>query len=160
MKHNDLADETTATIDSDRFPCRSLDGVVIGILLGFSPDGSPLVAFSGNPGEQALAARFTTRPDASDLGCEVALLFEGGDPQRPVLIGVVRRPERRDAREMTIATVDRQQLVLSAEQEVVLRCGRASITLTRAGKVLIKGDYVSSRSSGTQRLCGASIEFT
>ena len=34
----------------------------------------------------------------------------------------------------------------------MLRCGKASITLTRAGKVLFHGTYVSNRSSGVLRL--------
>jgi hypothetical protein len=40
-----------------------------------------------------------------------------------------------------------------------LQCGKASITLTRAGKVLINGAYVSSRSSGVNRLKGGSIQL-
>ena len=43
--------------------------------------------------------------------------------------------------------------------QIVLRCGEASITLTRAGKVLIRGAYVLSRSSGTNRIQGGSVEI-
>jgi len=49
--------------------------------------------------------------------------------------------------------------VLKAKQEIVLECGRASITLTSAGKVLIRGAYLSSRSSGVHRIKGASVEI-
>ena len=55
--------------------------------------------------------------------------------------------------------LDGQQLVLSAEQEIVLRCGEASITLTRAGKVLIRGAYLLSRSSGVNRIKGGSVQI-
>jgi hypothetical protein len=41
--------------------------------------------------------------------------------------------------------------VIEAEREVVLRCGDASITLTRAGQVIIQGSYIVSRSSGSQQ---------
>ncbi len=37
------------------------------------------------------------------------------------------------------ATADGERLVLTAEKEIVLECGKASITLTRAGKILIRG---------------------
>ncbi len=45
-------------------------------------------------------------------------------------------------------------MLVSAKDELVLRCGKASITLTRAGKVLIQGSYVSSRSTGVNRVKG------
>ena len=46
---------------------------------------------------------------------------------------------------------DGQRLVVSAKEQIVLKCGKASITLTKAGKVLIQGAYVLSRSSGVNR---------
>jgi hypothetical protein len=49
--------------------------------------------------------------------------------------------------------------VLSAEREIVLHCGDASITLTRAGKVIIKGRYLISRSSGYNKVKGAAVEI-
>lgn len=48
---------------------------------------------------------------------------------------------------------------ISAPQELVLECGRASIVLTRAGKVLIRGAYVASRSTGLQRITGAAVQI-
>jgi hypothetical protein len=47
--------------------------------------------------------------------------------------------------------------VLSAEREIVLRCGAASITLTRAGKILINGSYILSRSTGYNKIKGAAV---
>jgi len=54
---------------------------------------------------------------------------------------------------------DGRRLVVKARDKLVLRCGQASITLTRAGKVLIDGTYVSSRATGTNRVKGASIQL-
>jgi hypothetical protein len=42
---------------------------------------------------------------------------------------------------------------------MVLRCGKASITLTRAGKVLIQGSYVLSRSTGVNRVKGGAVQI-
>ena len=39
------------------------------------------------------------------------------------------------------------------------RSPEASITLTRAGKVLIQGSYVSSRSTGVNRIKGGSVQL-
>ena len=50
-------------------------------------------------------------------------------------------------------------LVLSAEQEIVLHCGDASVTLTKAGKIILRGAYLLSRSSGVNRIKGASVQI-
>ena len=50
-------------------------------------------------------------------------------------------------------------MIVSAKEQLVLRCGKASITLTKAGKVLIEGSYVSSRSTGVNRVKGGSIQL-
>jgi len=140
-------------------PARRFDGVVIGILLGFDPEGAPLVAFPGNPSDTAVPARAMTNPDTDDAGREVALLFEGADPTRPLLLGVLQRPQTHPARPIAQASCDGDRLVLRADREIVLECGRACITLTRAGKVIIQGAYISSGSSGMHRIKGASIEI-
>jgi hypothetical protein len=57
------------------------------------------------------------------------------------------------------AEVDGERLVFTAKKEIVLRCGKASITLTRAGKVLIRGIYLLSRSSGVNRIKGGSVQI-
>jgi hypothetical protein len=48
---------------------------------------------------------------------------------------------------------------MTAREQLVLRCGAASITLTRDGKVLIQGAYVSHRSSGVMRIKGGSVQI-
>jgi hypothetical protein len=57
------------------------------------------------------------------------------------------------------ARVDGRKVVLSGDEEVTLRCGKASLTLTAAGKVLIKGEYVLSRSSGVNRIKGGAVQI-
>jgi len=140
----------------------SFSGVVIGLLVGFNNEQVPLVAFPGNPEETAIEARSTTVLRSDDVGKEVALLFEGGDPKYPILIGPIRHPVKaKDTpqRDPTTAEIDGERIVFSAEKEIVLKCGKASITLTKAGKVLIRGAYLLSRSSGTNRIKGGSVSI-
>jgi uncharacterized protein (DUF2345 family) len=53
--------------------------------------------------------------------------------------------------------VDDKRIEIEGQDEVVLRCGKASITLRRNGRVVIRGTYVESRSSGTNRIKGGSV---
>jgi len=57
------------------------------------------------------------------------------------------------------ARVDGKKVLIVGEEEVTLKCGKASITLTAAGKVLIKGEYVLSRSSGVNRIKGGAVQI-
>jgi len=55
--------------------------------------------------------------------------------------------------------VDDDRLVIEAKREIVIRCGESSITLTRSGKILIRGRHIVSRSSGANLIRGATIEM-
>jgi hypothetical protein len=57
------------------------------------------------------------------------------------------------------AEIDGERLELKSEREIVLRCGKASITLTRDGKILIRGTYLLNRSVGTNRIQGGSVQI-
>jgi len=134
-----------------------VDGVVIGVLLDVPRADAPVVAFPGCPEEAGLAARTTTPLSREDIGAQVALMFEAGDLARPLVIGRIRRlPETVTP---AVAHLDGERLEFTAKQEIVLRCGKASITLTRAGKVIIRGTYLSSRSSGVNRIKGGSVQI-
>jgi hypothetical protein len=141
---------------------RRIDGVVIGILVGLDDSAKPLVAFPGNPQETGMVARSTTVLSRDDIGREIALLFEGGDPNQPLIIGRIQHPEeiiQEQEKKSPVAELDAERIVLSAGKEIVLKCGKASITLTRAGKILLRGAYLLSRSSGVNRIKGGSVQI-
>ncbi len=136
-------------------------GLVLGTLCGFGPGGEPLVSFPGGPGGGPLPARSTTPLAPADLGAQVVLGFENGEPDRPLVVGRLWNPAPAPAPKAGGVDVqaDGQRVVVSAEQEVVLRCGEASITLTRAGKIILRGTYLLSRSSGVNRIKGGSVQI-
>jgi len=135
-------------------------GMVIGELLAIV-EGMPLVAL---PGATTSAAKALSLVDlhGAHIGMRVALMFDGGDRDRPIVIGVLRGQAAWPL-EAQLAQVevdaDGQRMVVSAKEQIVLRCGRASITLTKAGKVLIEGSYVLSRSTGVNRIKGGSVQL-
>ena len=136
--------------------------VCIGVLRGFDLLERPLVA--GVPGlpHELVATRSTIALTHRMIGADVTLASHNGDWSRPIILGVVLddplRPAAAVAAE-TAAQVDDERLVFEAQREVVLKCGEASITLTRAGKVLIKGRYILSRASGYNKIKGAAIDI-
>jgi hypothetical protein len=131
------------------------DGPAVGVLAGFDERGVPLVLYPGAPGGRPVPARSVVALSAGAVGREAVLLFEQGDPARPLVMGLVEVPRPGPAR----VELDGERLVLTAEREITLRCGEASITLTSAGKVLIHGSYVLSRSSGLNRIKGGAVQI-
>jgi hypothetical protein len=140
-----------------------IHGVRIGTLVGLTDDGcTPLVMYSGQPGSAALPARATLDLHGAHIGRDVVLMFEDSDPRRPVLLGCLTQKPAWPLTErpgQVEVDADGERLVVNAKEELVLRCGKASITLTKAGKVLIHGAYVSSRSSGVNRIKGGSVQL-
>lgn len=138
-------------------------GVVIGELIGLTNEGrTPLVLYPGQPGTAALPARTVVDLHGPHIGKSVVLTFEGADPRKPIISGVLREgdgwplPEQPGQVEVD---ADGERLIVSAKEQIVIRCGKASITLTKAGKVLIQGAYVLSRSSGVNRIKGGSVQL-
>ena len=148
----------------------SLPEVTVGRLVGIDDRGMPMIDYPGNPAGIPLGAMCTARFDKSSIGRNAALLFADGDPAKPLIVGLIHSPLD-DIVEVTElenqafgspdldvrADVDR--VVLQADREIVLKCGKASITLTRAGKILLRGAYLLSRSSGVNRIKGGSVQL-
>ena len=133
-----------------------IDGVAIGLLIGFHA-GAPLVVFVGNPRETAIAARSLAELDASAIGSEVALLFEDGNPTRPLVVGRIVDPARKNGDLKVIR--DGESVVITGEERVELRCGLASIILEKNGRVSIRGSQLTSHASGTNRIRGGAVHL-
>jgi uncharacterized protein DUF6484 len=140
-----------------------IDGVRLGTVVGFANAGvTPLVTYPEQPASAAQPARATVGLDAAHIGKSVVMMFEDGDPARPIIVGcLVESNDRNVAGSLDHVEVeaDGQRVVVSATDRIVLRCGKASITLTKEGKVVIQGAYVSNQSSGVLRLKGGSVQI-
>ena len=145
-------------------PATVLHGAATARFHGVDLEDRPLVVGLPDLPHEIVPARTTVRLLRSQIGSSVVLLFEGGEVRRPIIVGVLQ--ERGAAQDPASAPeqlvsiqADDDRFVVSAEREIVLRCGDASITLTRAGKVLIKGTYILSRSSGYNKIKGAAVDI-
>jgi hypothetical protein len=135
---------------------------VVGELVALADDGcTPLVIDPSRP-QAVLRARSCVDLHGAHIGRPVVLAFESGDPARPIVMGVLTGPSGTPSQALSrVVEVSREgeRLVVSASGQLVLRCGKASITLTQAGKVLIEGAFVLSRSTGVNRIKGGSVQL-
>jgi hypothetical protein len=143
----------------------------VGRIVGTVESGMVLVKHSGYA---SVPARWITSLDTDELsrfktvGSEVLLVFEGGNPERPIIVGVIHDPlDYLVSMEMGPASserpkevvIDGQRVTIEAKEEIVLKCGEGSITLRKDGKIVIKGTHLLSRSSGPNRVKGGSVQI-
>ncbi|AJD45437.1 hypothetical protein C9413_27450 [Rhizobium sp. SEMIA 4085] len=133
-----------------------IEGVVIGVLLGFEA-GAPLVVFPGNPRDTALPARSLADLTSAMIGAEVALLFEGGDATRPLIVGRIVEPARKSSTPNVIR--DGERVRITGEERIELRCGKATIIMEKDGHITIRGTYVTSHASAANRIRGGSVNL-
>jgi hypothetical protein len=155
--------------------------IVIGRLINLDAKGNPMVDYDNNPDHFPQVAVATLAIHRQHLGRQVALLFAGGDMRRPVLMGLIHNPlddllesfassdqepvgvldvqlnNQALAQEDAI-NVDGRRVLIQGQEEILLKCGESSITLTKAGKIIIRGKYLLSRASGVNRILGGSVQ--
>jgi len=164
-------------IRAEKFPqidtSQQIEGVRIGKVVGVEADGKVLVDFPGNT-QSPLAARFANALKldilrwAASSSRDVLLIFENNDPHLPIILDMLHSylDEITEAQELELpvedvqnVTVDGQKISFEAKEQIVLKCGKASITLTNAGKILIRGAYLMNHSSGVNRIRGGSVQI-
>jgi uncharacterized protein (DUF2345 family) len=57
------------------------------------------------------------------------------------------------------ARLDGRRVTLEGKDEVTLKCGDASITLRRDGKVILRGAYIETKATGVNRIRGGSVKI-
>ncbi|TKB14658.1 MAG: hypothetical protein E5V75_18760 [Mesorhizobium sp.] len=133
-----------------------IEGVAIGVFLGFGQD-APLVVFPGNPNETAMPARSLAELTSDMIGAEVALLFQDGDPSRPLIVGRIIEPQRKVSAPQVFRDGERVRIV--GDERVELRCGKASIIMEKDGRITIRGTYLTSHASAANRIRGGSVNL-
>ncbi|MFP2930450.1 DUF6484 domain-containing protein [Pyxidicoccus sp. 3LG] len=150
-----------------------------GWIVGTGPEGRLLVDFEQNPAGPR-EARNTVALSPEELNAAIAarrpveLRFENGDPGAPVLVRIAPAipleewlqgfmPDRElgpteEAAEAEAGDTGTMR-VIQGQDELVLQCGKASITLRRNGKIIIKGTYVETQAEGVNRIKGGSVQI-
>lgn len=157
-------------LDSEEFIPASLVGWVVGVTGG----GLLLVDFPGNR-RGALPARTSLSLDAESWQRavvrrqEAVLLFEQGNPSRPLLIGLLQPVSETPLTDALLAEpftalpdeahIDGKRVVFEGREEVVLRCGKASLTLRRDGQVLLRGVNIRTDAEEVHRIRGGKVQI-
>ena len=152
---------------------QTISGIRIGKITDITDQGRVFVDYTGNHAGP-LTARFagSLEPKLREIfeaaDHRVLLVFEDDDPELPIIIDTIcdsideaseKNPVALQMDEAENVFIDGRRFTFDAKEQIVLRCGKSSITLTRAGKVLIRGAYLLNRSSGVNRIKGGSIQI-
>ncbi len=153
-----------------------------------APIGSPLVTIDEDgpavPARLVVRATLDRVLAAIASGQQAVVLFERGDRGRPLIIGFIEPlalapdspaavspsggespvagvPEQGESSVLACieADVDGRRVTVTAQDEIVLQCGSASVTLRRNGRVVIRGAYVETHSEGTNRIKGGQVQI-
>ena len=144
---------------------------VVGRLAGPGDAGEVLVQFDGRgPKKARLLAGLSRKAltDPQKKGGQVLLLFENNDPEFPIIIGLIQSPledlvslevapPEVAQKRPTEARLDGRRVVLEAQDEIQLKCGKGSITIKRDGKIVVKGTHLLSRATGPHRIKGGNV---
>ena len=151
-------------------------------IVDIDPDHRVRVRLAGC--RKPVPARLSTHLDPGRLRQAIdnradVLVLRGSGPNQVVIIGLIddrfnsepnpigevdpgespsSKPLARGVRELQ-AQVDGQRVRIVGHDEIVLECGKASITLRRNGRVVVKGTHVETTSAGVNRIKGARVRI-
>lgn len=165
-----VGDESFETEPFQINEAQNSNGVIIGSLSAFDDKGQPLVKFTQNRKHFLVTAKTVLTLGKKHINRPLALMFEEGDWYKPIVIGLLQQnpnPFESDgpsidqfnkANHINLK-VDGRQIVLEAEQEIVLRCGSAAIRLCKNGRIVVRGKSILSRSTGLNRIKGGAVQI-
>lgn len=130
---------------------------VIARLVGISSNGEAWVELPGQP--EPVPARSTVPLQPGQIGSEALVCFADAPERTAVITGVLCVTGDPVTASALDVTLDRERIVLTAQRELVLRCGKASVALSADGKVVIKGAKLLSTASGLHRIRGGSVQI-
>ena len=154
--------------------------LLIGKVVSINDHGNPMIAYDVSTHRQPIEALTTVPLNQTTVGKDVAVSFAQNQGGLPIVMGVIRRvlddvlnlpsaseqtskPDKaltdENSQPKPEISVDGNTLELRAADEITLRCGKSSITLNKSGKILIKGEHMLNRTSGSYKIKSGSIQL-
>jgi hypothetical protein len=164
--------QKTNVIDLGEFRVPASTNYVLGRLTDVTPQGVIMVDYPGNM-FGPLPARFVSVLGHVDQAAlvkdgPVLLIFENADARLPIVVGTVmdtlpqtktielKIPDKATPKDVCL---DKKKVVFEAQEQIELRCGKCSVSLTKQGKIVIKGIEIVSRAARTNKIKGASVSI-
>lgn len=123
-------------------------GVILGEIAGIDEDSTPLVIWKGAQGERPCPALSQIPITPGEIGRRCTLAFVEGDPQQPLILGLLRDPG-----------IDAIGYRITHEKEaLILACGRSRIELRADGHILLRGLAIDTQAYGPCRIKGATVK--
>jgi hypothetical protein len=133
----------------------------MGTIVAIGSDGNPWVRCEGSKEERPRRARSIISLTPASVGRQV-LIGRTAPRGTLVVVGELLDPGEANsgAAPSTVdLEIDRERIVFTAKQEVVLRCGQACIKLGADGKVVVEGADVVSSARRVNRIRGGAVKI-
>lgn len=183
-----ISESASSLDTNDDLVSLSAGEILLGRLESIDEAGNAIVSLPQIPHFQQRVALTTINVSSQHIGRQVALMFTQGADPKPIIMGLIYSPlqqvlekviantghQHGDLDELVFAEpvqdeaagklienpvyIDGKQIILEGKDEIVLRCGEASITLNKSGKISIRGKYLLSRATGVNRILGGSVQ--
>jgi len=151
-----------------------IEGIIVGKVIKIDKNEEVLVDYPGNT-LGAICAQLTNSVkkalshQTTGSNQKVLLAFENNDPSLPIIIDTLYSPiedilnthhsVELETSKPEDVTIDGKRMIFDAKEEIVLRCGKGSISLKKDGRVLIRGTSLLSRASKVNKVKGSSIKI-
>ena len=146
---------------------------LIGTLTGVDDNNRPLVEFADNPINQPIPAMSLIAFPASAkawLSFPIPVLINLiGDDLQPVIVGLLHEqlftspghdqaPSHRSA-EYSHHQLNADFINIEGHDEIQFNCGKSSLSLKKNGQIIIKGDNITNRARGSNKIRGGSVKI-
>ena len=133
-------------------------GVSVCRVAGVDADNRPMVEMEGL--EDPCPADVVWMKDAPDWsrceGLRVLVAVREAEPEAPVILGLLDAPPETPS---SPGRKKQKRLRIEGEEEVVIQCGKSKIALRADGRIEIRGGHLISRSTGPNKVKGATVHI-
>lgn len=141
-----------------------IPGVSVLRVAGTDAEGTPLVVGEEDGGgAPALAVWMRDEPDwRLCRGLRVVVAVPDAEGSAPIILGLLDpppEPERPVEPRSGSAGKKEKRIRIESEEELVIECGKSKIALRADGRIEIRGGHLVSRSSGPNKIKGATIHI-
>ena len=160
--------KSTAVIALSERP--TFNSPTCGILVAITESGEPLVQVLGTkePIKVRTAISFRNESEARQfLGKTVLVCFTDDEPVAGIIVGFVAEsmwdemslPMFENRHVALESMVDARRIEITAQEELVLQCGKGKIQLKNDGTVIVRGKKITSRSKEAHKIRGSSVNI-